>query len=84
MKSKNQESQECVQLLSFFDDFDDNNVRCTMPYFEILILAGATATFSHEAKWRAYERMPGGLRILSLAGATATFCAIINFRNPEF
>ena len=54
-----------------------------MPYFEILILAGATATFSHEAQWGAYEPMPGGLRILSLAGATATFCEIINFRSPE-
>ena len=54
-----------------------------MPYFEILILAGTTATFLHEAQWGAYERMVGGLEILSLAGTTATFCATINFRNPE-
>ena len=55
-----------------------------MPYFEILILARATATFSHEAQWGTYEQMREALRILSLAGAAATFCAIINFRNPEF
>ena len=55
-----------------------------MPYFEILILAGTAATFSHEAKWGAYEQMLRALRILSLAWTTATFCEIINFRNPEF
>jgi len=55
-----------------------------MAYFEILILAGTTATFSHEAKWEAYERMVEALEILSLVGTTATFCEIINFKNPEF
>ena len=55
-----------------------------MAYFEILILAGTTATFLHEAKWGAYERMVEALEILSLAGTTATFCATINFKNPQF
>ena len=68
----------------FFYDFDDNNGRCIMAYFEILILAWTTATFLHEAKWGAYEQMVGGLEILSLAGTTATFCATINFSNPQF
>ena len=55
-----------------------------MAYFEILSLAGTTATFLHEAKWGAYERMVGTLEISSLAGTTTTFCATINFKNPQF
>ena len=48
MKSKNHELQECLQLLTVIDDVDDNNVRCTTTYFEILMLAGATATSASE------------------------------------
>ena len=34
LQDKNGRVQECVYLLAFFDDFDDNNGRREMTYFE--------------------------------------------------
>ena len=45
LQDKKGELQECLQLLSFLKDFDDNNGRREMAYFLILSMAGTTATF---------------------------------------
>ena len=37
--------QECLYLLSFLKDFDDNDGRGEMAQFDILSMAGTTATF---------------------------------------
>ena len=37
--------QKCYELLSFLKDFDDNDGRREMTHFDILSLAGTTATF---------------------------------------
>ena len=43
--SKKGELQECLELLSFLSDVDDNKGREEMTYFLILSMAGTTATF---------------------------------------
>ena len=37
--------QKCYELLSFLKDFDDNDGRREMTHFDILSMAGTTATF---------------------------------------
>ena len=44
LQDKNQQLQECLYLLAFLDDFDDNNGRREMTYFLILSMAVTTAT----------------------------------------
>ena len=39
------ELQKCYELLSFVKDFDDNDGRREMTHFDILSMAGTTATF---------------------------------------
>ena len=36
---------KCYELLSFLKDFDDNHGRGEMAHFDILSMAGTTATF---------------------------------------
>ena len=45
LQDKNQAAQECLELLSFFEDVDDNNGRREMTHFLILSMAVTTATF---------------------------------------
>ena len=45
LQDKNQTVQECLYLLAFLDDFDDNNGQREMTQFLILSMAGTTATF---------------------------------------
>ena len=45
LESKKGRLQECLQLLSFFNDVDDNKGRREMAYFLILSMAWTTATF---------------------------------------
>ena len=44
LQDKNQELQECVYLLSFLMNFDDNKRRRDVTQFLILSMAGTTAT----------------------------------------
>ena len=39
------ELQKCYELLSFLKDVDDNDGRREMAHFDILSMAGTTATF---------------------------------------
>ena len=45
LKNKKGELQECYELLTFLDDFDDSKGRREMTRFRILSMAGTTATF---------------------------------------
>ena len=50
LQDKNQELQECLYLLSFWMNFDDNKRRREVTDFLILSMAGTTATF-----WGLYD-----------------------------
>ena len=39
------ELQKCYELLSFLNDFDDNDGQREMTHFDILSMAGTTTTF---------------------------------------
>ena len=45
LQGKKEAVQECLQLLSFLKDFDDNKGRRRMTQCLILSMAGTTATF---------------------------------------
>ena len=45
LQDKNEALPECLQLVSFLKDFDDNDGRNDMTHFDILSTAGTTATF---------------------------------------
>ena len=45
LQSKNPPLQECLELLSCLDDYDDNKSRREITHFLILSMAGTTATF---------------------------------------
>ena len=45
MQDKNHALQKCYELLSFLKDLDDNDGRREMAQFDILSMAGTTATF---------------------------------------
>ena len=45
LQNTNEALQECLYLLSFLKDVDDNKGRREMAHFLILSVAGTTATF---------------------------------------
>ena len=47
LQDENQALQECLYLLACLKDFDDNDGRRKMAHFDILSMAGTTATFEH-------------------------------------
>ena len=58
--------QKCYELLSFLKDFDGNDGRREMAHFDILSMAGTTATFWHplDEGWRWRSLQSGLSRLL--------------------
>ena len=45
LEDKKETLQKCYELMSFLKDVDDNDGRGKMTHFDILSMAGTTATF---------------------------------------
>ena len=59
LQDKNQALQECLYLLAFLDDFDDNNGRGEMTYFQNVNISKDVwqkwATHGSEQGWRTFQ-----------------------------